>query len=120
MRTQAYIFTGVMLVVAGCSSIDRVHATRDAVHAGLIDGLNESNTFSSIAWSWPTKPLGPYTKLDGIYATITNGPYYGHRVVFFLGKSYKTKEWEVFSTLLWDEGKWKPLSVTLPEPKELK
>ena len=118
MNIRVLILAGIVLVGAGCASMDRVSATRDAVHAGLIDGLNESNQFSAIVWSWPSKPWGPYAKLDGLYATITNGPYSGHQAVFFLGKSHKTKEWEVFSTLLWDEGKWRPLSVTLPESKD--
>ena len=115
MKAHALIFIGIALVGAGCASLDRMKATHDAVHAGLINGLNESNQFSAIVWSWPSKPWGPYAKLDGLYATITNGPYCGHHAVFFLGKSYKTKEWEVFSTLVWDEGKWKPLPVTLPD-----
>lgn len=94
---------------------NRLNATRKAVDNGLIGGLNESNKFTGITWRFPNPPLGPYTEVTGIEAKITEGPRSGGVVVFYLGKSWRTKEWEVFSALINEDGKWKPLLVELPQ-----
>ena len=102
------------LCVTGCSSLNRGQATRDAIDKGLVGGLSASNHFNATVWSFPAKPLGPYTKLGGLTACVTNSPDSGRTFVFYLGKSRETKDWEVFASMIWQDGKWEPVPVTLP------
>jgi hypothetical protein len=90
-------------------------ATRDAIDRGLVEGLSTSNHFTAVPWSFPSKPLGPYSELGGLTAQVTNGPDSGRTYVFYLGKSRQTKGWEVFSSMVWRDGKWQPVAVKLPE-----
>ncbi len=103
------------IIAFGCASIKRLEATADAIHEGLVAGLSSSNHFDAIPWSFPGKPLGPYTKLGGLTASVTDGPDSGRTYVFFLGKSRETKDWEVFSSMKWQDGKWELVPVTLPQ-----
>ena len=120
MKVVPLILAGMILLVTGCASVNRLDAARNAVDAGLIDGLDNSSQFSAMVWSWPAKPWGPYSDIGGFTATVTNGTYCGHYLTFFLGRSRSTKQWEVFSTFTWEDGKWKALPVTLPEPMQIK
>jgi hypothetical protein len=70
----------------------------------------------AIPWSFPAKPLGPYSKLGGLTAYFTNAPDGGRTYVFYLGKSRQTKEWEVFASMMYRDGKWEPVPVKLPQP----
>jgi hypothetical protein len=104
-----------MLCVLGCSSLSRLEATRDAVDQGLVEGLCATNHFDAVPWSFPSKPLGPYRKLGGLIAHVTNGPNTNDAYVFFLGKSRETGKWEVFSSMVWRDGKWEPVPVKFPQ-----
>ncbi len=103
-----------MVWLAGCTSIHRLEATRDAVDKGLVEGIPPSSRFEAIPWSMPAKPLGPYSKLGGLTAYFTNAPDGGRTYVFYLGKSRQTKEWEVFASMMYRDGKWEPVPVKLP------
>ena len=105
-----------MLGVVGCSGLGRLTATRSAVDRGWIEGLSVTNHFIAVPWSFPSKPLGPYTKLSGLTTQVTNGPDTGQTYVFYLGKSRETKKWEVFSSMVWRDGKWEPVPVRIPQP----
>ncbi len=101
--------------LAGCAGLHRMEATRDSIDKGLVQGIAPSSHFDAIPWSFPSKPLGPYSKLGGLTAYFTNGPDGGHTYVFYLGKSRQTKEWEVFASMIYMDGKWEPVPVRLPQ-----
>ena len=113
---RAILLCLAIVWAAGCSSLSRMQATRDAVDKGLVEGLCASNHFVAVPWSFPSKPLGPYSELGGVTAQVTNGPDGGHTYVFYLGKSRQTKNWEVFSSMVWRDGQWQPVAVRLPDP----
>lgn len=114
MKRVILLCLGIALT-AGCSSVSRLQATREAVDKGLVEGLSATNQFVAVPWSFPSKPLGPYSELGGLTAQVTNGPESGCTYVFYLGKSRETKSWEVFSSMVWRDGKWQPVAVKLPE-----
>jgi len=101
--------------VAGCSSINRAEATKAAIDKGLVQGIPASSHLNAIVWGFPGKPPGPYGKLGGLTAFIPNGPDSADTYVFYLGKSRETKDWEVFASMVWKDGKWEPVPVKLPQ-----
>ena len=102
--------------VAGCSSVNRAEATKAAIDKGLVQGIPASSHLKAIIWGFPGKPPGPYGKLGGLTAFITtNGPDSARTYVFYLGKSRETKDWEVFASMVWKDGKWEPVPVKLPQ-----
>ena len=103
--------------LGGCSFTHKMKATEDAIKAGRIEGLALSNDTHVVftTWSWPSKPLGPYSKIAGFTGYKPEGTNAGPTYVFYLGKSRERKTWEVFAAMVWEGGKWKPVGVQLPE-----
>ena len=104
------------LCLTGCSGINKMEATRQAIDKGLVEGLSATNhDFIATVWSFPGKRLGPYYKLGGLEAIVTNSPGVAHTYVFYMGKSRETGHWELFSSMKYDHGKWEPVQVRLPQ-----
>jgi hypothetical protein len=104
----------VCTLAAGCAAMNRVQDVSDAIHHGYVSGLSATNHFNTIIWSLPSVPSGPYSEITSLTATelgsATNKPVY----VFLLGKSLRTKDWEVFCCTTWREDHWDYVPVTLP------
>ncbi len=118
----ALVLVAVTFCLSGCMSAGaKMDATRKAVDNHLIQGLTESNKFDCIVWLFPGgDPSGwIYSDVSSIASHIKDGPEKGRSVVFFIGKSRISKEWEVFSAQMWRNGKWELLSVKLPEYKKI-
>ena len=112
------ILCGTVLL-SGCASLARMEATEAAINNNLIEGVSSTNKFYSIPWKFPGQPWGRvYSDIGGVESWITEGPLKGRYVVFFLGKSRVSKEWEVFATQMWGDGKYEVLPVKLPEYKK--
>lgn len=116
----AFVLVAVSACLSGCMSTGaKMDATRKAVDNHLIQGLTESNKFDGIVWLFPGgEPWNwIYSDVSSIASNITDGPEKGRSVVFFLGKSRISKEWEVFAAQMQKNGKWENLPVKLPEYK---
>jgi hypothetical protein len=111
--TLALCFCATLL--SGCAAFHKMDAANQAAKAGLIDGLSGSNHLAFTTWSWPSKPLGPYSKVAGFEAVTFGGTNAPQRYTFYLGKSRERRVWEVFAAMAWDGDKWKPVAVKLPE-----
>ena len=97
--------------MAGCASVNRMHATSDAIDKGLIEGLSATNKYKAAVWGFPGKPLGPYTKLGGLTLWLTDDPHAPVFYAVYLGKSRETRRWEVFASMVGRDGKWQPVPV---------
>ena len=103
----------MILSACGCASSKQNDAVFKAIHGGLINGIDTDAQLETIPWSFPSTYMGPYTDIHGFSGTITNDPTSCRRVILFVGKVRETKDWEVFSALLWTNGEWVTLPVTL-------
>jgi hypothetical protein len=115
------MFVALTFCLSGCMSAGtKIDATRKAVDDHLIQGLTESNKFDSIVWFFPggDMPVWIYSDISSIASHITDGPEKGRSIVFFLGKSRISKEWEVFAAQIWKNGNWELCPVKLPEYKK--
>ena len=102
------------ILICGCAAPKQTAAVRNAVQNGLITGVDSTAKFETIPWAFPSTYMGPYTDIHGFVGTMTNDPSAYRQMIFFVGKVRDTKEWEVFSALIWANGEWKTLPVMLP------
>lgn len=113
--------TTIMLIVAatllaGCSPTLKMNVIREAVDAGRIQEMDKETIFQySVGVGIPsgmsgTHP-GPYRSLDDVNVKAVTGKYMGKNATFFLGKSRETDEWEVFSVMVEEDGKWRAIPL---------
>ena len=102
------------VLFSGCSSINKAETVSEAIGHGYVSGLSQTNRFISVIWSTPSVSVGPYSKIDSLTAFLPVGPTNSQAYIFLLGKSSRTKDWEVFSCTTWTNHQWQYVPVTRP------
>jgi hypothetical protein len=106
---QVLLISICMVCVMGCSGLDRWQAVREAVDAGLVDGLTATNHGGAIVWS--SSKVGPYSKLAELPIHVDDAQASERFYVFYMGKSRQTKEWNILKCVMWHDGGWEDVSV---------
>ena len=112
--------TTLCCALVGCTTFHQMDAMKDAIDHGYISGLTASNRWSASVWRFPPNAGLPYSETEGIPLTVQMSPTDFDYYAFYLGKSTKSKKWEVFSALRWRDGRWEPVTVRLPGPEPSK
>ena len=84
-----------------------------AVEQGRVQGMTDETEFT---YAIPNTHKGPYSKMDRYNLVFQNPDRAGGNATFFLGKSRKTGEWEVFLIMVWGKEtglKWKAIPVDM-------
>ncbi len=105
------------LILAGCAGMQQLDNITDAVKEGKVSGLPASTNYvvGGTVWSLsiPKHPTGPYSKISSQEIVVQKGTTNEGLYVFFCGKSYQTKAWEIFSCMKWKTNSWQPVPVSL-------
>jgi hypothetical protein len=115
MKTKITLIVAVVLL-AGCATGPKMYVIREAVDAGRIQEMDKETIFQySVGFGIPsgisgTHP-GPYRSLDDVNVKAVTGKYMGKNATFFLGKSRETDQWEVFSVMVEEDGKWRAIPL---------
>ena len=119
MKTVITIITAATLLV-GCAIPQQIKVTRQAVDAGRIQEMDKETKFQfsyTIPFGMTGIHSGPYSSLDNLNIKVESGVYIGKNATFFIGKSRETNEWEVFSVMVEEDGKWRAIPLR-PNGKE--
>jgi hypothetical protein len=114
---QATIWIGAFWL-CGCSTAGKMRAMENAMKAvdqGRVQGMTDDTEFT---YSIPNSHNGPYSDIDRYNLVFQNRDKTGGNATFFLGKSRKSGEWEVFLIMIWGKEtglKWKALPVNAIE-----
>ena len=102
--------------LVGCTTFRQMDAMKDAIDHGAVSGLSASNRWSATVWS--NSDAGqPYSTTKGFPVTVQVSPTDFANYAFYLGKSTRSKKWEVFAVFKWRDGHWEQVPVTLPGPE---
>lgn len=115
MKTTAVVIVAAMFL-AGCAVTDKVDAIAKARDGGLIQGMDKDTRMSyrldmGIPSGLSEIHPGPYRSIDQFNVKLYTGLYAGKNATFFVGKSRETAEWEVFSLMVQQDGKWLSIPV---------
>ena len=119
MKTAGAVIVAAVFLT-GCATTDKVDAIRKARDSGLIQGMDKDAQMSYVLGMGipngvsETHP-GPYRSIDQMNVKVHTGLYAGKNATFFLGKSRKTGEWEVFSLMIQKDKAWALIPVQLNE-----
>jgi hypothetical protein len=101
-------------LLAGCATSHKMKVIQHAVDAGRIQGMDKGTKFQytfGIPLGMSGTHPGPYRSLDDFNVKVETGKYMGKNATFFLGKSRETDEWEVFSVMVEEDGKWRAIPL---------
>ncbi|MFH1080306.1 MAG: hypothetical protein V1766_08600 [Pseudomonadota bacterium] len=110
MKTIILIFTATLLTA--CAAPHQINVVREAVDTGRIQGMDKETEFSySFGIPYGATHPGPYSSVDDIKVKVETGKFMGKNAIFFLGKSRATGQWEIFSAMVEEEGKWRSIPL---------
>ena len=99
--------TAILALSSGCTIMPKGDALHKAANQETFKGLDKNTKFS---YSVPNDHSGPYSSIDQFNVIIDEGLYKDKNASAFIGKSRRTKKWEVFSVMMEENGNWIKLS----------
>ena len=99
----------LVILLSGCAMSSQMDSIRKVADQKQFQGIDKNTQFSV---SFPSAHSGPYKSVDQLNFIIEEGEHKGKNASALLVKSQKTGEWEVFSVMVEEDGRWVNLLKT--------